>query len=65
MGYVLHQTWSRLVVDYQCLFRHLETVEGSMPAVPLLEETEEKLTERIELYQVLYSSWYMCQWLVL
>lgn len=26
-----------------------------MPAVPLLEETEERLTERIALYQVLYQ----------
>lgn len=50
--YMYLQTWSRLVLDYQCLNRHLEAVEGRMPAVPLLEETEERLTERIALYQV-------------
>lgn len=45
-----------MVLDYQCLNRHLEAVEGRMPAVPLLEETEERLTERIALYQV-YRHW--------
>ncbi|XP_076833611.1 nesprin-1-like isoform X2 [Brachyhypopomus gauderio] len=50
LEYIL-ETWSRLVLDYQCLYRHLETVEGRMPAIPLLEETEEKLIERITLCQ--------------
>lgn len=46
------QTWCRLVQDYQSLNRHLEAVEGSIPAVGLVEETEERLTDRISLYQV-------------
>ncbi|MCJ8736789.1 hypothetical protein PDJAM_G00016450 [Pangasius djambal] len=54
LEYIL-ETWSCLVLDYQCLNRHLEAVEGRMPAVPLLEETEERLTERIALYQSLKS----------
>ncbi|TSO25166.1 Nesprin-1 [Bagarius yarrelli] len=54
LEYIL-ETWSVLVLDYQCLNRHLEAVEGRMPAVPLLEETEERLTERIALYQSLKS----------
>lgn len=38
--------------DYQGLYRQLEAVEGSMPSVGLVEETEEKLNDRISLYQV-------------
>lgn len=37
--------------DYQALCRQLEAVECSMPAVGLVEETEERLVERIGLYQ--------------
>lgn len=37
--------------DYQALCRQLEAVECSMPAVGLVEETEERLVERICLYQ--------------
>lgn len=48
----LYQTWSRLVSDYQTLYRLLEAVEGSLPTVGLAEETEERLNERIELYKV-------------
>lgn len=39
--------------DYQNLNRHLEVVEGSIPIVRLVEETEERLMDRITLYQVL------------
>lgn len=39
-------------MDYQTLYRLLEAVEGSLPRVGLVEETEERLKERIELYQV-------------
>lgn len=39
--------------DYQNLNRHLEAVEGSVPIVGLVEETEERLMDRITLYQVL------------
>lgn len=39
--------------DYQNLNRHLEVVEGSIPIVGLVEETEERLMDRITLYQVL------------
>lgn len=44
---------------YQELTRQLESVEGNIPAVGLVEETEDKLTERIKLFQVLcsYSLW--------
>lgn len=37
--------------EYQALCRQLEAVESSMPAVGLVEETEERLVERIGLYQ--------------
>lgn len=37
--------------DYQALCRQLEVVECSMPTVGLVEETEERLVERISLYQ--------------
>lgn len=43
--------------DYQTLNRHLEAVEGSIPIVGLVEETEERLMDRITLYQVL------CTWI--
>lgn len=45
------QSWSRLVEDYQALCRQLEAVECSIPTVGLVEETEERLVERISLYQ--------------
>lgn len=41
--------------DYQELTRQLESVEGNIPTVGLVEETEDKLTERIKLFQVLCS----------
>lgn len=47
-----YQTWGRLVQDYQSLNRQLEAVEGSIPSVGLVEETEERLIDRISLYQV-------------
>lgn len=47
------QEWSRFVGDYQALYKQLEVVESSIPAVGLVEETEERLSERIALYQVL------------
>ncbi len=37
--------------DYQALCRQLEAVECSIPTVGLVEETEERLVERISLYQ--------------
>lgn len=37
--------------DYQGLCRQLEAVECSIPTVSLVEETEERLVERISLYQ--------------
>lgn len=45
------QSWSRLVEDYQALCRQLEAVECSIPTVGLVEETGERLVERIGLYQ--------------
>ncbi|XP_052352542.1 nesprin-1-like isoform X4 [Oncorhynchus keta] len=52
LEYIL-ETWSRLVPDYQALCMQLEAVEGSIPTVGLVEETEESLTERSSLYQSL------------
>ncbi|CAL9692474.1 unnamed protein product [Knipowitschia caucasica] len=50
------ESWSRLVEDYQELCKQLEAVESSIPAVALVEETEERLTERICLFQRLKGS---------
>uniref|UniRef100_A0A3P8TBY5 Spectrin repeat containing nuclear envelope protein 1 n=1 Tax=Amphiprion percula TaxID=161767 RepID=A0A3P8TBY5_AMPPE len=50
------ESWSRLVEDYQALCRQLEAVECSIPTVGLVEETEERLVERISLYQCLKAS---------
>ncbi|MGH0176243.1 UNVERIFIED_CONTAM: hypothetical protein FKN15_004424 [Acipenser sinensis] len=55
LEYIL-ETWTRLEEDYQCLYRQLEVVESSIPSVGLVEETEERLTERIALYQRLKTS---------
>uniref|UniRef100_A0A8C1YUK6 Spectrin repeat containing, nuclear envelope 1a n=1 Tax=Cyprinus carpio TaxID=7962 RepID=A0A8C1YUK6_CYPCA len=48
--------WSRLVGDYQALYRQLEAVESSIPSVGLVEETEDRLNDRITLYQRLKAS---------
>ncbi|KAF4071108.1 hypothetical protein AMELA_G00281340 [Ameiurus melas] len=50
------EEWSRFVGDYQALYKQLEVVESSIPAVGLVEETEERLSERIALYQCLKST---------
>ncbi|XP_026197444.1 nesprin-1 isoform X3 [Anabas testudineus] len=50
------ESWSGLVEDYQALCRQLEAVECSIPTVGLVEETEERLIERISLYQRLKAS---------
>ncbi|XP_028460256.1 nesprin-1 isoform X2 [Perca flavescens] len=50
------ESWSRLVEDYQALCRQLEAVECSIPTVGLVEETEERLVERIGLFQRLKAS---------
>uniref|UniRef100_A0A672NJW8 Nesprin-1-like n=1 Tax=Sinocyclocheilus grahami TaxID=75366 RepID=A0A672NJW8_SINGR len=44
----ISETWSRLVSDYQNLYRLLEDVEGSLPSIGLVEESEERLNERID-----------------
>lgn len=49
---VVLQSWTRLVGDYQALYKQLEKVENSIPTVGLVEESEDRLTERITLYQV-------------
>ncbi|PKU40578.1 nesprin-1 isoform x1 [Limosa lapponica baueri] len=51
-----HKTWMRLDEDYQELTRQLESVEGSIPIVGLVEETEDRLTDRITLFQHLRSN---------
>ncbi len=38
--------------DYQALYRQLEAVESNIPSVGLVEETEDRLSDRIALYQV-------------
>uniref|UniRef100_M3ZLV0 KASH domain-containing protein n=1 Tax=Xiphophorus maculatus TaxID=8083 RepID=M3ZLV0_XIPMA len=50
------ESWSRLMEDYKALCRQLEAVECSIPTVGLVEETEERLLERISLYQRLKAS---------
>uniref|UniRef100_A0A8C8SFJ9 Spectrin repeat containing nuclear envelope protein 1 n=1 Tax=Pelusios castaneus TaxID=367368 RepID=A0A8C8SFJ9_9SAUR len=55
LEYIL-ETWTHLDEDYQELSRQLEAVESSIPSVGLVEETEERLTDRITLYQRLKSS---------
>ncbi|XP_044527655.1 nesprin-1 isoform X1 [Gracilinanus agilis] len=55
LEYIL-ETWSHLEDDYQELTRQLEAVESSIPSVGLVEESEERLSDRITLYQRLKSS---------
>ncbi|XP_060128741.1 nesprin-1 isoform X4 [Zootoca vivipara] len=55
LEYIL-ETWTHLQKDYQDLTRQLETVETSIPSVGLVEESEERLADRIALYQHLKSS---------
>ncbi|XP_061559702.1 nesprin-1 isoform X16 [Phycodurus eques] len=50
------ESWSRLMEDYQALCRQLDSVECSIPTVGLVEETEDRLFERISLYQRLKAS---------
>lgn len=52
---VAAQTWCRLVQDYQSLNRQLEAVEANIPTAGLVEESEERLVDRISLYQVYYD----------
>uniref|UniRef100_A0A8B9ZMG8 Uncharacterized protein n=1 Tax=Anas zonorhyncha TaxID=75864 RepID=A0A8B9ZMG8_9AVES len=51
LEYIL-ETWMHLDEDYQELTRQLESVEGNIPTVGLVEETEDKLRGRIALFQV-------------
>ncbi|XP_049657213.1 nesprin-1 isoform X17 [Accipiter gentilis] len=55
LEYIL-ETWMHLDEDYQELSRQLESVEGSIPTVGLVEETEDRLTDRITLFQHLRSN---------
>ncbi|KAH0622389.1 hypothetical protein JD844_024653 [Phrynosoma platyrhinos] len=55
LEYIL-ETWTHLEEDYQELIRQLESVETSIPGVGLVEESEERLADRIALYQHLKSS---------
>lgn len=47
-----YQWWSSLVADYQALYKQLEAVESGIPSVGLVEETEDRMRDRITLYQV-------------
>ncbi|XP_033368639.1 nesprin-1 isoform X3 [Parus major] len=55
LEYIL-ETWMHLDEDYQELTRQLESVEGNIPTVGLVEETEDRLTDRITLFQHLRSN---------
>ncbi|XP_027759675.1 nesprin-1 isoform X4 [Empidonax traillii] len=55
LEYIL-ETWMHLDEDYQELTRQLESVEGNIPTVGLVEETEDRLTDRIALFQHLRSN---------
>lgn len=41
-----------MAADYQALYKQLEAVESGIPNVGLVEETEDRMRERITLYQV-------------
>ncbi|XP_071405405.1 nesprin-1 isoform X2 [Pithys albifrons albifrons] len=55
LEYIL-ETWMHLDEDYQELTRQLEAVEGNIPTLGLVEETEDRLTDRITLFQHLRSN---------
>ncbi|XP_062428373.1 nesprin-1 isoform X2 [Rhea pennata] len=55
LEYIL-ETWTCLDEDYQELTRQLEFIEDSIPTVGLVEETEDRLTDRITLFQHLKSN---------
>uniref|UniRef100_A0A480VEC9 Nesprin-1 isoform X8 n=1 Tax=Sus scrofa TaxID=9823 RepID=A0A480VEC9_PIG len=55
LEYIL-ETWSHLDQDHRELRRQLEMVESSIPSVGLVEESEDRLIDRITLYQHLKSS---------
>ncbi|XP_073413788.1 nesprin-1 isoform X2 [Dendrobates tinctorius] len=55
LEYIL-ETWMMLEDKYLELRRQLESIESNIPVVGLVEESEERLTERIELYQCFRSS---------
>uniref|UniRef100_A0A8C0CXR4 Uncharacterized protein n=1 Tax=Balaenoptera musculus TaxID=9771 RepID=A0A8C0CXR4_BALMU len=55
LEYIL-ETWSHLDEDHRELSRQLEVVETSIPSVGLVEESEDRLIDRITLYQHLKSS---------
>lgn len=44
------------MADYQALYKQLEAVESGIPSVGLVEETEDRMRERITLYQVQAST---------
>ncbi|XP_072437484.1 nesprin-1-like isoform X15 [Chiloscyllium punctatum] len=52
----IFETWTNLARDYEALYKQLEGVENSIPGAGLVEESEERLTERIALYQRLRAS---------
>ncbi|XP_038195664.1 nesprin-1 isoform X2 [Arvicola amphibius] len=55
LEYIL-EMWSHLDETLQELSRQLEVVESSIPSVGLVEESEDRLVERMNLYQHLKSS---------
>ncbi|XP_008578910.1 PREDICTED: nesprin-1 isoform X2 [Galeopterus variegatus] len=55
LEYIL-EAWSHLDEDHQELSRQLDVVASSLPSVGLVEESEDRLVDRITLYQRLKSS---------
>lgn len=55
LEYIL-EMWSHLDENRQELSRQLEVIENSIPSVGLVEESEDRLVERTNLYQHLKSS---------
>ncbi|XP_058511514.1 nesprin-2 isoform X4 [Ochotona princeps] len=47
----LLQKWEEFDANYACLEKDLEILLSTLPSVSLVEETEERLVERISLYQ--------------
>ncbi|XP_059504896.1 nesprin-2 [Stegostoma tigrinum] len=50
------QAWSEFEVDHSSLMKELELLKSAVPTVGLVEETEERLSERVSSIQIIRSS---------
>ncbi|XP_072424107.1 uncharacterized protein [Chiloscyllium punctatum] len=50
------QAWAEFEVDHSSLMKELELLKSSVPTVGLVEETEERLSERVSTLQAIRSS---------